>query len=83
MDLCHGTPKVIAALAHTDKHGRSKILPRCTLPLTGRGCVKVIVTEHAVFDVTDSGLVLREIISHATLDDVRAMTGAAFAVSPA
>jgi 3-oxoacid CoA-transferase B subunit len=82
MDLCHGTPKVIAALAHTDKHGRSKILPRCTLPLTGRGCVKIIVTEHAVFDVTASGLVLREIISHATLDDVRAMTAAPFDVSP-
>ncbi|MGG1946393.1 CoA-transferase [Trinickia sp. NRRL B-1857] len=82
MDLCHGTPKVIAALAHTDKHGRSKILPRCTLPLTGRGCVKIIVTEHAVFDVAESGLMLREIISHATLDDVRAMTAAPFAVSP-
>lgn len=81
MDLCYGTPKVIAALAHTDKHGRSKILPRCTLPLTGRSCVKVIVTEHAVFDVTDEGLVLREIISRATLDDVRAMTAAPFAVS--
>ena len=83
MDLCYGTPKVIAALAHTDKHGRSKILPRCTLPLTGRACVKVIVTEHAVFDVTDDGLILREIISHATLDDVRAMTAAPFVVSSA
>jgi 3-oxoacid CoA-transferase B subunit len=83
MDLCYGTPKVIAALAHTDKYGGSKILPRCTLPLTGRGCVKVIVTEHAVFDVTDDGLVLREIISHATLDDVRAMTAAPFALSSA
>jgi 3-oxoacid CoA-transferase B subunit len=82
MDLCYGTPKVIAALAHTDKHGRSKILPRCTLPLTGRACVKVIVTEHTVFDVTEDGLVLREIISHATLDDVRAMTAATFEVSP-
>lgn len=57
-------------------------LPRCTLPLTGRACVKVIVTEHAVFDVTEEGLLLREIISHATLDDVRAMTAAPFALSP-
>ena len=83
MDLCYGTRKVIAALAHTDKHGRSKILPRCTLPLTGRACVKTIVTEHAVFDVDDAGLSLREIISHATLADVRAMTAAPFALSPA
>lgn len=83
MDLCYGTPKVIAALAHCDKHGNSKILPRCTLPLTGRGCVKVIVTEHAVFDVTGDGLVLREIVSHASLDEVRAMTAAPFTVAPA
>lgn len=83
MDLCHGTKKVIAALAHVDKHGRSKIMPRCTLPLTGRGCVKTIVTEHAVFDVTGSGLVLREILSHATLAELRAMTGAPFEVAPA
>ncbi|AOJ67295.1 succinyl-CoA--3-ketoacid-CoA transferase [Burkholderia ubonensis] len=82
MDLCHGTRKVIAALQHTDKHGRPKILPRCTLPLTGSGCVKVIVTEHAVFDVTDDGLVLREILSHATLEDIRAMTGAPFTLAP-
>lgn len=82
MDLCYGTRKVIAALAHTDKHGNSKILPRCTLPLTGRGCVKVIVTEHAVLDVTDAGLVLREILSHATLDDIRAMTAAPFTLAP-
>jgi 3-oxoacid CoA-transferase B subunit len=83
MDLCYGTPKVIAALAHTDKHGHSKIVPRCTLPLTGKGCVKVIVTEHAVFDVTEAGLVLREILSHATLADIRAMTAAPFTLAPA
>lgn len=83
MDLCYGTKKVIAALAHVDKHGRSKIMPRCTLPLTGRGCVKTIVTEHAVFDVTGTGLVLREILSRATLADIRAMTGAPFEVLPA
>jgi len=73
MDLCYGTRKVIAALAHTDNHGNSKILRRC---------VKVIVTEHAVFDVTDAGLVLREILSHATLDDIRAMTAAPFTLAP-
>ncbi|MGU7783591.1 3-oxoacid CoA-transferase subunit B [Burkholderia sp. PU8-34] len=83
MDLCYGTRKIIAALQHTDKHGRSKILPRCTLPLTGQGCVKVIVTEHAVFDVTGDGLVLREILSHATLADIRAMTDAPFTPAPA
>ena len=44
--------------------------------------MKVIVTEHAVFDVTDAGLVLREILSHATLDDIRAMTAAPFTLAP-
>ena len=60
MDLCHGTPVVIAALQHTDKRGEPKVRQRCSLPLTGRRCVKVIVTERAVFDVGPRGLVLRE-----------------------
>lgn len=67
MDLCYGTPKVIAALQHTDKHGNSKIRERCTLPLTGRRCVKVIITELAVFDVVDTGLRLRELAPELTL----------------
>lgn len=82
MDLCHGTPRVIAALLHTDKHGASKIRRRCTLPLTGRGCVKVIVTERAVFDVGPRGLVLREVFPGLEVADVAAATEAEFAVSP-
>lgn len=82
MDLCHGTPRVIAALLHTDKHGASKIRRRCTLPLTGRGCVKVIVTERAVFDVGPQGLVLREVFPGLDVADIAAATEAEFTVSP-
>src|SRR5215475_1629419 len=60
MDLCYGVPRIIAALQHTDKRGNSKVRKRTTLPLTGRCCVKVIVTDKAVFDVTPTGLSLRE-----------------------
>lgn len=80
MDLCYGTPKVIAALQHTDKNGTPKIRQRCTLPLTGKGCVKVIITEHAVFDVTPAGLVLRELFPGMDVSCLRNMTEADFAV---
>jgi len=82
MDLVAGASNIIVMMMHAAKDGESKLLPRCTLPLTGQGCVKVIVTEHAVFDVTDAGLVLREILSHATLNDIRAMTAAPFTPAP-
>jgi 3-oxoacid CoA-transferase subunit B/acetate CoA/acetoacetate CoA-transferase beta subunit len=82
MDLCYGTPKVIAALQHTNKDGTPKIRKRCTLPLTGKGCVKVIVTEHAVFDVLPEGLVLRELFPGLDVSYLRNITDAEFAVSP-
>ena len=81
MDLCYGVPRVIAALQHTDKHGHSKIRRKTELPPTGRRCVKVIVTDKAVFDVTPEGLVLREAYPGLSVDDIRAITEAEFAVS--
>jgi 3-oxoacid CoA-transferase B subunit len=82
MDLCYGVPRVIAALQHTDKNGNSKVKRRTELPPTGRRCVKVIVTEKAVFDVTPGGLVLREAYAGLGVDDIRAITEAEFTVSP-
>ena len=76
MDLVAGAKKVIIAMEHATREGGYKILPRCTLPLTGVKCVNQIITELAVIDVTPRGLVLREIASDTTLDAVRAATGA-------
>lgn len=81
MDLVAGAKRVVIAMEHTTKDGGHKILPRCTLPLTGVRVVHQIVTELAVIDVTSQGLVLREIAEDTTLDDVRAATGARLIVA--
>jgi acetate CoA/acetoacetate CoA-transferase beta subunit len=82
MDLVTGAKKVIVAMEHCTKKGESKILEQCTLPLTGKGVVDVIVTELAVFRVTEEGLVLDEIMDGATLEKVQEKTEATFKISP-
>jgi 3-oxoacid CoA-transferase subunit B len=83
MDLVAGAKKVIVAMEHTTKDGGHKILKQCTLPFTGLKVVNLIVTELAVIEVTDRGLVLKEIASDTTLDKVRAATGAPLIVEGA
>jgi 3-oxoacid CoA-transferase subunit B len=81
MDLVAGAKRVVIAMEHTTKDGGHRILKKCTLPLTGVKVVNRIVTELAVIDVTDGGLVLREIANDTTLDAVMAATGAKLRVA--
>ena len=76
MDLVASARRVIVAMEHTTKEGASKILPRCTLPITGLKVVDTIATEMAWIRVTAEGLVVEEIAPGLTLDDVRNATAA-------
>lgn len=81
MDLVVGAKRVIVAMEHTSK-GQYKILPECTLPLTGTKVVNLIVTELCVMEVVSDGLLLTELAPDVTLEDVKLVTPAPFAVSP-
>lgn len=81
MDLVAGAKKVIVAMTHTVK-GNPKILKQCTLPLTGKAVVSMIITELAVFHVTEQGFLLTEIAADATIEDVLKQTDATVIVSP-
>lgn len=80
MDLVAGAKKVIVAMEHTSR-GSVKIVKECTLPLTAKGEVDMIITEMGVFDVTDDGLVLIEMNPIFTIEDLKAVTEAQFTVS--
>jgi len=80
MELAQKARRLIVATTHCTRDGAPKILERCRLPLTAKGCVDTIVTELAVIDVTPEGLILRELAQETDLETVAAQTGAALIV---
>ncbi|MGY4113301.1 3-oxoacid CoA-transferase subunit B [Aeribacillus sp. SP014] len=82
MDLVNGAKRVIVIMEHLNKSGESKVKKECTLPLTGKGVVHRLITDLAVFDFTDQGMVLIETMDGVSVDEVIAKTDAKFTVSP-
>jgi len=82
MDLAAGAKRVIVAMEHSDRKGNSKIVKECEYPLTGKACVDIIVTDIAVIEVTDDGLLLTEVAPGWTGQDVQAETAAPLKISP-
>ncbi|QWT24128.1 CoA transferase subunit B [Subtercola sp. PAMC28395] len=80
MDLVAGTPRVIVVTEHNAKDGSPKIVEECDLPLTGARVVQRIISDLAVFDVTEAGLVLRTLAPDVTVDELQRLTGAPFEV---
>src|SRR6187401_558913 len=74
MDLVASARNIIVAMMHTNPKGESKLLKKCTLPLTGVGCVKKVVSDLGVFDITEEGFKLLERAPGVTVDEIRSKT---------
>jgi 3-oxoacid CoA-transferase B subunit len=82
MELVTGAKKVIIAMEHTTRAGEPKLVAECTYPLTGKGCVDLIVTDLGVVQITEHGFLLLEIVHGFTPEEVQSVTGAPLTVSP-
>jgi 3-oxoacid CoA-transferase subunit B len=81
MDLVASAQHIIVAMQHVNKAGESKLLPQCQLPITGLGCVKRVVTELGVFDITPDGFLLMEIAPDVTVEEVKSKTAGRLIIS--
>ena len=81
MDLVNGAKRVIVIMEHVNKHGESKVKKRCELPLTGQGVVSRLITDLAVFDFTDEGMKLVELLDGVTVEEVQRQTEAEFIIA--
>lgn len=82
MDLVAGSKRVIVAMQHQNKKGQSKLLKKCSLPLTGLNCVHRIVTELAVIDISDKAFLLLEKAPDVSIEQVQSATEGALQISP-
>lgn len=81
MDLAAKAKKVIVLMNHTDKNGKSKLLPSCTLPVTAKKCVDLIITDLGVFLVSETGLLLTDLFAPHTVAEIKQRTEALFVVA--
>ncbi len=81
MDLVHGAEKIIVIMEHVNKSGEPKILNECVLPLTGKRVVDRIITDRAVIDVTQAGLILKEVATGYSVEDIQQSTEPELTVS--
>lgn len=82
MDLVASAKNIIVAMQHTDKAGNSKLLPQCSLPITGLKCVKKVVTDLGVFEITDDGFYCTEYAPGVSLDEIKAKTAGRLVIAP-
>ncbi|HWL12453.1 MAG TPA: CoA transferase subunit B [Ureibacillus sp.] len=81
MDLVHGAKRVVVIMEHVSKKGESKVKKTCTLPLTGQGVVNRLITDLAVFDFNENGMVLVETAPSVSIEEVKQKTEASFTIS--
>ena len=81
MDLVASAKRVVIVMQHCNKKGESKVLRKCSLPLTGIRCVHCLITEHAVFDFEDGRMILRELGPEMTVEKLREITEGEFVVA--
>lgn len=74
MDLVAGADNIIVTMTHASKHGESKLLPECTLPLTGKGCIKRVLTDLALLDIEDGKFILRERAPGVSVEEIIELT---------
>lgn len=82
MDLVNGAKRVVVVMEHVNKHGESKVKPKCDLPLTGKNVVNRLITDLAVFDFNEQGMILIELQKGVSIKEVQEKTEAQFTVSP-
>jgi len=75
MDLVAGADNIIVTMTHADKHGNSKLLDQCTLPLTGAGCIKKVVTDLAYLEIEDGQFILKERAPGVSVEEIVSKTG--------
>jgi 3-oxoacid CoA-transferase subunit B len=82
MDLVASTDNIVVCMMHTNKEGESKLLPKCELPLTGKGCIRKVCTDLGFFEIKEGAFHLMELAPGVTVDEVKKKTAGKLVISP-